>query len=206
MKPTHIASLFAAPALLFSCENPADKTTDAKVSTEVAKTASVETGVKFTFDPASKVNFIGSKVTRSHHGGFKTFTGHFTLKDGEPVGNNHKVIIDMKSTWSDDEKLTGHLTSPDFFDVEKYPQATFDVTAVTKESVGYTVAGNFTFHGVTKNISFPATVAKEGDGYRIHSKFDINRKDFNIVYPGKPDDIIRDQVVIELDLLAKPQS
>ena len=206
MKTKHIALMLAAPLLFVACENPADKTTDAKVADAVAKTDSPAAGTKYVFTPESEIKFIGSKVTGSHHGGFKTFTGHFTVADGAPVGNDHKVVIDMASTWSDDEKLTGHLKSPDFFNVEAHPQSTFDVTGIEKGGDGvYQVSGNFTLHGVTKNITIPATVADEDGAIRIASKFDINRKDFGIVFPGKPDDLIRDEVVIELNLTAKPE-
>ena len=40
----------------------------------------------------------------------------------------------------------------------------------------------------------------------IKAEFDINRKDFGIVYAGKADDLIRDEVVIRLDLTAKPEA
>lgn len=203
--------IFGSAALLalglVSCENPADKTADASVKEAVAKVDSgAQGGVKYTFTPNSKIGFVGSKVTGSHTGGFKTFTGFFTVKDGAPVGNEHRVSIDMNSTFSDAEKLTGHLKSADFFDTEKFPQSTFDVTELKKNSdTDYTISGNFTLHGVTKNISFPATVSKNGEVVKINSKFDINRKDFGVVYAGKTDDLIRDQVVIELDLEAAPE-
>lgn len=205
---TSLLPIAAFAAAVVSCENPADKTTDAKVGAAVEKKATTEAGgTRYVFTPESKVNFIGSKITKSHYGGFKKIDGHFTIKDDAPVGNDHKVVIDMTSTYSDDEKLTTHLKAPDFFDVEKFPTSTFDVTEITKVSDGnYSVAGNFTLHGKTKNISFPATVKKSGDAIRIDAKFDINRKDFDIVYPGKPDDLIRDNVVIELKLEAKPGS
>lgn len=208
MKHRFLIASFIAPTIFVSCENPADKTTDAKVSAAVEKSAaSAVGGTKFSFTPTSQVNFIGSKVTGSHAGGFKAFTGYFTLQDGAPVGNDHKVIIDMKSTFADDEKLAGHLKSPDFFDVEKFPQATFDVTGFKKESeTAYIVSGNFTLHSQTKNISFPVSVSQNGDLVKIDAKFDINRKDFGIVYAGKADDLIRDEVVIELKLEAKPEA
>lgn len=57
----------------------------------------------------------------------------------------------------------------------------------------------------TKNITFPAEVTMDGEKAGIHAKFDINRKDFGIVYAGKPDDLIRDEVVIELTLSAHPK-
>lgn len=208
MRPTHIAILLAAPALFVACENPAAKTTDAKISDAVEKTTSdAAGGTKYVFTPESEIKFIGSKITGSHAGGFKTFSGHFTIADGAPVGNDHQVTIDMTSTWSDDERLTGHLKAPDFFDVEKFPESVFDVTAITKTGdLSYDVSGNFTLHGVTKNITIPANVTRDGETVRINSRFDINRKDFGIVYPGKPDDLIRDEVVIELNLAAQPEA
>ena len=196
------------PMIFVSCENPADKTTDAKVSAAVEKAvASVSAGTKYIFTPASRVGFVGSKITGSHAGGFKSFTGHFTIADGVPVGNDHEVVIDMNSTFSDDEKLTSHLKSADFFDTEKFPKSTFDITGIEKQSeIAYVVSGNLTLHGETKNISFPATVSQNGDNVMIDAKFDIKRKDFGIVYAGKADDLIRDEVVIELKLEAKPEA
>ncbi len=207
MKTNQFALPAAVLAMTFaSCENPADKTTTAEVKEAVEKTSDSTTGAKYVFTPESKIEFTGSKVTGKHDGGFKTFTGHFTVQDGKPVGNDHKVVIDMNSTWSDADKLTEHLKNADFFDVEKFPESTFDVTTLTPgENGNYTVAGNFTLHGVTKNISFPATVSQDGDAVKIKAEFDINRKDFDIVYTGKADDLIRDEVVIRLDLEAKPE-
>lgn len=208
MKPTYIAIALAIPVLFTACENPADKTNAATVSDAVEKTTTnAEGGTKYVFTQASTVNFVGSKVTGSHGGGFKNVTGHFTLKDGVLVGNDHKVVIGIDSLWSDDEKLTGHLKSADFFDAEKYPEATFEVTSLTKDSdSAYQVSGNFTLHGVTKNITFAANSTQSGDTVKVDSKFDINRKDFGIVYAGKTDDLIRDEVVIELKLEVKPEA
>lgn len=206
MKMKTIAIAIAAPILFVSCENPADNTKAATVKDAVeASAASAEGGTKYVFEPASTVNFVGSKVTGSHNGGFKTVSGHFTLKDGALVGNDHQVTIDMNSVWSDDEKLTAHLKNEDFFNVEKFPESTFVVTSLTKKSdTEYEVSGNFTLHGETKNITFPATTTSDGETVKIESKFNINRKDFKIVYSGMADNAIRDEVVIELKLEVKP--
>ena len=75
-----------------------------------------------------------------------------------------------------------------------------------KSDTDYTVTGNLEMHGVTKSVSFPATVAQDGDTARISAKFDINRFDWNMVFKGKPDDLIRKEVVLTLNLEAKPAS
>ena len=62
------------------------------------------------------------------------------------------------------------------------------------------ITGDLTLHGVTKRISFPATVAVSDAQVQASSEFSINRKDFGINYPGMQDDLIRDLVVIKLSL------
>jgi polyisoprenoid-binding protein YceI len=208
MKSTTIALIICSPIFLASCENPADKTSAAVVSEAVENSVVVsEGGTRFVFTPESTVNFIGSKVTGSHEGGFKTVTGHFTVKDGALVGNDHSVIIDMNSIWSDSEKLTTHLKNEDFFEVDTYPEALFVATSLVKSTdTEYEVSGNFTLHGVTKNITFPATAVEADGKVKINSTFNINRKDFDIIYSGMSDNAIRDEVVISLALEAQPGS
>jgi polyisoprenoid-binding protein YceI len=208
MKTKYLPLIVAAPVLLFSCENPADRTTAAIVTDAVVQSeTSSEEGTKYVFTETSQIEFTGSKVTGSHDGGFKSFTGYFTIRDGVPVGTDHRVVINMDSVYSDDERLTGHLKNEDFFHVEKFPESTFDVTTIElKDGENYSVSGNFNLHGVTKNITFPATVVQSDDAVKIHAEFDINRKDFGIVYAGRADDLIRDEVIIRLKLEARPEA
>ncbi len=189
-------------ALTFSsCDNPADDITDARVE-DPAIVPIVSGGTTYSFTDNSSINFVGYKVTGKHDGGFKDFEGSFTLKDGEPQAGN--FTIDMSSTWSDAEKLTTKLKSDEFFDVEQFPKSEFVVTEFAKKSdESYDVSGNLTLHGVTKNITFP-TVVKISDGLvKVDAQFDIKRFDFEIVYPGKTDDLIRDEVSIKFSLEAK---
>ncbi|YCM42290.1 YceI family protein [Verrucomicrobiaceae bacterium 227] len=193
-----LASLVTAT--LVSCKNPADESSEAKTSDAKAVPEGVATGQKWVFTEDSTISFVGSKVTGSHEGGFKKFTGHFYV-DGESLSpTGHKLVIDMDSTFSDAEKLTGHLKSPDFFDVEKYPEATFVATSYKDK----TLTGNFNLHGVEKSIEIPVTVEKSEDKIHLTSDFFINRFDFNIKFPGKTDDLIREEVVIKFDLHATP--
>lgn len=152
----------------------------------------------------SKVEFTGSKVTGKHDGGFKAFTGTIDLVNAKPEESSVMVDIDTNSVFSDDEKLTGHLKSADFFEVEKYPKATFTSTKIVPDTAkgagNYTVTGDFNLHGQTKSITFPAKINVTDAEVSVDSEFAINRKDFGIVYAGKADDLIRDDVVIRLNL------
>lgn len=158
----------------------------------------------FTFsEQGSSFDFVGAKVTGKHDGKIKKFSGKIELVDGDPLKSKVTVTMDMKAVETDTPKLTGHLQSPDFFDVEKFPESKFESTKIEKSADGFTVTGNLTLHGVTKSITFPAKIDVKADQVSVNADFGINRKDFEIVYPGMPDDLIKDEVLIKLDLKAK---
>jgi polyisoprenoid-binding protein YceI len=102
--------------------------------------------------------------------------------------------------------LAQHLKSPDFFDVAKHPSAHFVSTAIKAKSevagANYTVTGNLEMHGITKSVTFPATITLDHDAVQVKTEFGINRKDFGIVYPGMKDDLIKDNVLIRVELTA----
>lgn len=158
-------------------------------------------GTLYSFAEGSTVGFVGSKVTGSHEGGFKSFKGGITVPDSNLEKASVDVLIDATSLWSDNDSLTGHLKSADFFDVENFPSARFTSSEIASaEGGGFTVTGNLELHGVTKQISFPATIAMSETGVTAEAEFSINRFDFEIVYPGKTDDLIREEVLIKLAL------
>lgn len=193
--------------LLAGCsENPADKSTAAQVSEPAKATSAAKptaAAKQFVLNPDSTIGFVGSKVTGKHEGGFKKLTGGFALAGEALSGSGHKVVIDMASLWSDSDRLTGHLKNADFFDVEKFPESVFEAVSAVKTTEGKgTITGNLTLHGVTKQISFPAEFSIQGDQATLKAEFFIKRYDFGIVYKGRADDLIRDEVVIKLDLKA----
>jgi polyisoprenoid-binding protein YceI len=164
------------------------------------------TATALVIDPSnSKVQFVGAKVTRSHGGGFTDFAGKVEL--AEPTESSHvEITIQTASLYADEEKLAKHLKSPDFFDVDDFPTATFRSTEIKKRADDYQVTGDLTLHGVTKRVSFPATIQVSDGAVKASSEFSINRHDFGISYPGMKDDLIRDLVVIKLKVDLPRQS
>lgn len=158
----------------------------------------------YAFDgSASTLGFVAAKVTRDHQGGFKTFTG--TAKLAGANLTEVQAEIDLSSVFTDAEKLTGHLQSPDFFDVGTFTKATFTSSSVTAGEGGVsTVTGTLDLHGVQKELSFPVTVTQTEGGAKATGEFTLNRQDFAISYPGKPDDLIKDSVLIKLDVNLTP--
>lgn len=209
--PWLVASLLALA--LTACEDPAKGrakavTAEATASAAEAKLGATQ-GVKYTFDQTnSKIEWTGSKLTGKHEGGFKTFRGAISLVEPTLENSSVSVEIETDSLFADADKLSGHLKSADFFDVARFPKASFASTAVKKggdNGASHTITGNLMLHGVTKSISFPAKVKTDPSGVDVDAEFAINRKDFGLVYPGKPDDLIRDDVLIKLTIRARKQ-
>lgn len=203
------ASLFVVMSALSACDSGFENKPAATVASQTApvvaerpaeKDAAART-VKL-ISERSEIGFVGAKITGTHPGKFKSFSGEATV-----VGNAPKQLsftVQTDSLESDSEKLTGHLKAPDFFDVEKFPTSTFQSTAIVEKAAGdstHEITGNLTLHGVTKAITFPAKVTTADDGVTGKAEFTINRKDFGIVYPGKPDDLIKDDVLLKITLV-----
>jgi polyisoprenoid-binding protein YceI len=152
----------------------------------------------------SKIGFTGSKVTGKHEGGFKSFSGSIDLVGDKAEDSRVKVEIEMKSVFTDTDQLTGHLQTGDFFEVDKFPTSSFVSTKIVPDTAkgqgNYSITGDLEMRGVKKSITFPATIGITPSDVSVNSEFAINRKDFGIVYAGKADDLVRDDVVIHLDL------
>jgi polyisoprenoid-binding protein YceI len=196
----------AALMLLSACANPAADKPKAVVG-EATNTsaASPVVGEKYLITSEnSKVEFIGAKVTGHHNGSFKKFSGNIDYA-GQIEKSRVLLTIDTSSLETDTPDLTKHLKTADFFDVAKYPEAKFESTAIKpggEKGASHTVTGNLTLHGVTRSVTFPATITVSPGSINVESSFAINRKDFAINYPGKTDDLIRDDVALTLHVKA----
>lgn len=169
---------------------------------------------------SSLVNWVGTKPTGQHTGTFKLKEGSLAVLGDQLQGGS--FVIDVASlsntdlTGEDKQKLEGHLKSADFFDVEKNPEAKFEITAVKPftpdpnqkaiEGATHTIEGNLTLKGVSKGISFPAVVKIDPSGaLTAQSNFNINRKDWGMSYHADEslkDKFIRPEVNIGFSIVA----
>ena len=230
MKTKLFAVLIAGSITFFSCTN-APESDEAK-TTEAKKVDNAKTGETWKLNVSeSQIEWVGTKVSGYHVGNVPLKSGDINVKNGEVTGG--KFILDLKnmqvvgpkgSDTASNKKLLGHLKSADFFDVEKNPEGTFELTEVRpykgdaikdttdprQEEINkykvtdptHTVSGNLTLKGVTKNIEFPARITVSGNTAEAIAKFNIDRKEWGIVYPGKPDDLIRDAIHLGISIKA----
>ncbi len=164
----------------------------------------------------SKVNWWGYGVMKSeassHNGTVTLKSGELTLKKNSVVGG--KFVLDMNSINAADvsgemqKKLNAHLKNGDFFEVEKFPTATFVITNVKKNNdkkFNSKITGKLTIKGKTNVVSFPANVVVKDGSISLQSElFTFDRQKFDVVYQSSMKDmVIKDEVGVKVELIAK---
>lgn len=203
-RPRLALTLFVVLLAISGCSNPASDAPKAVTGEAGSASSAPAVSEKYSITPEnSKIEFVGAKVTGQHNGSIKKFSGTIDWA-GQPEKSRVSITMDLDSLETDTPDLTKHLKTADFFDVPKYPQATFQSTEIKAGGGGgtHTVTGNLSLHGVTKAISFPATINASPGSITVQANFAINRKDFGINYAGAADNLIRDDVLLKLDVRA----
>lgn len=215
-----IIPLAAFALLASSCGNSGNKAETKEAETVIETTAEAASSYS-QFDKNSFLKWRGS-----HLGGLQPRFGKVFLKqvdiktDGEKL-LNAKAIVDMNSisveNFSEDEaemkqKLTGHLASADFFKVDSFPTAVFELTKYAKNEGEYNalISGNLKIMDVTKSITFKANIQINDAEVTVNSEpFIVDRRDWNLTYnvegtEGVPVDyLISNDLEFEINLIAK---
>ena len=176
--------------------------------------------MSWTIDAAhSEVNFTVRHMMISNvRGQFQKFSGAVEFDEANPANSKVDVQIEVASVNSKEEKRDGHLKSPDFFDVEKYPYLTFKSTRVeVKDASHARLIGNLTIRDVTKEVSLDVEYngsAKSPWGTTnagFSGKTTIKRKDWGLNWNVAletggwlvGDDI---HIAIELEIVQQPET
>jgi polyisoprenoid-binding protein YceI len=200
------AALLAAPAAF------AQKATTKTVTAAVA-TYKVQPQL-------STLGWEGKAVTHGHNGTMQFTGGDLTVRNNQVVGGT--VTVDMKTMKATDitdaenhAKFVGHMSSDDFFGVEKNPTATFKITSVAPiagakaDADNATITGDMTIKGVTQKVSFPAKVGVKNGVAAATGKATIDRTKFGLKYGSKSffdsigDKAINDDFMLTFNVIAK---
>ena len=144
----------------------------------------------------SRVEWKGYKVLKTdqttHFGTIRFESGDVTIKEGKLQSGkfvadiNTLENIDLKDKQEMKTKLESHLKSGDFFEVEKFPTASYEITKVTEANGGdynTLLDGNLTIKGITKPVQFKANVTVADGNVNIATEpTDINREDFGLKF------------------------
>lgn len=144
------------------------------------------------------------------HGGFEKLSGKLVYDPASPAQTNIEVAIETASINTREAQRDTHLKSPDFFDIEKYPQITFKSRQFEKAGDDYKVVGDLTIHGVTKQVTLdmesPTAEIKDPWGnvkMAVSGSTKIKRKDFGLTWNAALEAggvLVGDDVTITLDV------
>lgn len=211
MKNAIKTALFSAcftGMLLLSCGK------DKPLTSESNEISTTKEGTVYALDTVnSRIEWKGFKVVKSdntsHFGTINFESGDVSVKDGKLESG--KFVADMGTLTSVDlkddaeelGKLNGHLKSGDFFEVEKYPTASYEITKVTDNASGdynTLLDGNLTIKGITKPVQFNANVSvKEGVVSIATEPKDIKREDFGVKFQMPvANGVIKDEVNLQI--------
>ncbi|HTJ31015.1 MAG TPA: YceI family protein [Acidobacteriaceae bacterium] len=160
----------------------------------------------------SEVDFTIKHLTISNvHGRFGHIDATINYDEKDITKSTVKATIDITNLETGEEARDKHLKSPDFFDVEKFPSATFESTSVTKSGSGLQIAGNLTLKGVTKPVVLDVdgpTGPVQGMDQKPHVGFEatltIHRSDFQLGSKFPPA-VVGDEVKLTIELDAAKQ-
>jgi polyisoprenoid-binding protein YceI len=197
-----ILGAIAVSMMFVSCKENKNEKTEVKEEVKVEKNVAELNNVNL---ETSVLNWKGSKPTGDHNGTVSLKSGGILIEDGQlkagefVVDMNTIINLDMKGS-KGATNLEGHLKSPDFFEVEKYPTSKFVITSVVDKEGKLEVTGNLSIKDVTKSITIPASVEKVEGVYVFKSdNFNIDRADFNVKYKSKKFfDNLKDKFVNDL--------
>ena len=208
------AAVFALAVLYGSTTSAVNRTFEERFFVDGR---SVQTGESGTYNFDKAHSFIAFKVKHNGlievPGFFRDFTGTVTFDAKDP--SKSSVAFTAKTT-SIDTGVQGrdnHLRTPDFFEVEKYPELTFKSTKVEKKGDGWAVTGDLALRGVTKSVTIPFKLTgflpatqRSGPRMGVTGATTINRRDFGVNWggniPGTQVPVVADNVDIVLQIEA----
>lgn len=184
--------------------------------------ASAEKRVFELSSEASHLNWVGKKKIGSQHNGTVAIKSGRLEFEGEKLQAGTFVVdmtrirvLDIKDQ-TNNKRLQTHLESDDFFSVDRFQEAVFQVTEAKpiSDHAAHThqISGDLTIKGVEHPLSFPARVAREGDAVRMSAELSVDRTKYGIRYASENffanlvgDRIISDEFDISFQLKLKPK-
>ncbi|MFT7032512.1 MAG: polyisoprenoid-binding protein YceI [Cyclobacteriaceae bacterium] len=167
---------------------------------------------------SSKLEWLAKKVTGQHNGVIDIKSGGLTFSGNKLTGGNFVInmktitVLDLEAGSNMNNKLTGHLNSPDFFNTTEFGEASFKVTSAKKaksDGGNYSITGDLTIKGKSSSITFPAQVSKDGDKVSATAKMIFDRSKFDIKYKSASffenlgDKLIYDDVEMTVSLVTE---
>ena len=132
---------------------------------------------------AGRIAFTARQAGAAFQGEFKSYAGQVCLAEGPASQNRIRVSVQTASVDSRLPELDEALRGPDFFDVQRWPQAAFESETVNAIGKGrYEVTGKLTIRDITRGVAVPFTLTPQGDGKtaKVEARTTLLRLDYRV--------------------------
>jgi polyisoprenoid-binding protein YceI len=169
---------------------------------------------RWNIDPAHSILGFHARhlMIANVHGRFDRFEGAIDFDPDQPTESRVAVMIDAASIETRELQRDVHLRSPEFLDVERFPQITFHCTRVERLTLdGYEVVGDLTIRGITRSVTLDVSrsgVIEDHAGNRrvgFAVSGAISRKDFGLTWNRVLETggvVVGDRVTLAIELEA----
>jgi len=200
-KSTLIVFTFIITLFISSCGNTETKKQESPFEVQVVDSVLKYLNINTS---TSTVEWKGVMVGIYSHNGFVSVKEGNLVWQGNSITSG-SITIDMKTMSQSDSlykteenKLIAHLESPDFFDVDNFPTATFEI--ISSDLNTNKVYGNLTVRGKTYE-EFVENVVFDGEKNSASGTLKFDRQKYGVAYKGsKKDMLVGDEVVMKISL------
>ncbi|TNJ42871.1 YceI family protein [Tamlana fucoidanivorans] len=196
---------------LTACKNTSKEQNTSEDTTISPSKTTLNSGNYTANTASSKINWKASKPTGTHFGTVSLKNGSLTVTDGIISAGSFEIdmtsidIQDMPKEDKNHAKLLNHLKSDDFFSVDTYSTATFNVLNTVEKDGATVISGNLTIKNIANTIEFPVTITQDNSTLTLSSAtFTIDRTKWDIKYKSKSifgdlgDKFINDEIELNI--------
>jgi polyisoprenoid-binding protein YceI len=129
----------------------------------------------------SEIGFVSRQMGSAVEGRFRSFDAQVTLDPKQLAAARIVMVVDLASATLASTDTETELRQPDWFDVKKFPQATFTSSAVKSAGPGrIEVVGTFSLKGRSRPLTVPVALTQSGGTTTAIGAFTIRRLDFKV--------------------------
>lgn len=153
----------------------------------------------------SQISFVIRQMNVPMEGGFKRFTAQASFDPARVEGARLRVELDMASIDTGSPDGDSEARRPQWFDMARYPKASFVSRSVKKQADGrYVASGELSIKGRSRAVTVPFSLARQAHGaWLAEGKLPVRRGDFE-VGGGEWNDVVADQAEARFRLWLTP--
>ena len=151
----------------------------------------------------SKVAFAYTQMGVGMEGSFKAFAAELAFDPAKPEAGRATLSVDLGSIDTGLDEANAEAAGKDWFDVKRYPRATFEAAKVESTGKGkYAVSGTFTLKGRSREITVPVTYTEEAGQGVFEGTLGLLRNDYGIgAGPWAAVDVVANEVAVNFSLV-----